>query len=746
MEKSCYRIIGVLSILLLCACGQIGNDSTASSNSGSSSSSSAAAENIPKSQSEALGSSFSAEQTVSINLTNLTSTVDGSDDVSITTTKNKYFYDGDGNATVKVDFTKYNGTSNGVIRVDITDVTKATAVHISGSNDAVKGIKIQTSKTYQNGVILDGVTINSGNFPCVEMTKKGSVNVHLIGINILNDGRTFGIGYGEEYSTTSGATYEDDDGNTVSCTIVRSAEPNGSDAKGTLYARGDMTIYGNGTLMVTQSYKNCIASKMILTVEQGTYILTSNGKAGLYGDYAVYMKDGSVTFNGTGEISSSMIRKIPGVAVDDDTYLDAIISIEGGSLNVTTNSGRGMTAPYLNIKGGTNTVTNTGTTSYIVGTSTVSYYNADGESKSDTLNYSPEGVQADTKMTISGGSTTITAPWTGIDANGAFDITGGTLNITSSADGQLDSSENDYDAAACIKVSGNMTASGGTITGNNSGAGGKGIKVDSTYTQTGCNITLNVTGSNLGSSSSSNMGGMGGPGQQSSSSSSPSSSAKGIKVAGAMNISGGKLYVTANSHEAIETKSTLTISGGEVYAASSDDAINSAGVMAINGGYVFANSSGNDGIDSNGNMTISGGTIVAVGANGAEVGIDVIENGTLTINGGNIIAVGGLENTNNVSGSAYQASSYNKGAWYGFYNASGSLIIAFKVPSNSSMGTPMAVYSSTGKPSLMSGVTGSGTEYWNGYGYSECSGGSSVSLSSYTKSSQGGGPGGNSPF
>ncbi|MBQ3923241.1 MAG: hypothetical protein II707_08085, partial [Spirochaetales bacterium] len=223
MEKSYYRIIVVLSILLLCACGQIGNDS-ASSNS-SSGSSSTAAENIPKSESEALGSSFSAEQTVYINLTNLTSTVDGSDDVLITTTKNKYFYDGDGNATVKVDFTKYNGTSNGVIRVDITDVTKATAVHISGSNDAVNGIKIQTSKTYQNGVILDNVTLTSGNFPCVEMTKKGSVNVQLIGTNILTDGRTFGTGYGEEYSTTSGATYEDDDGNIVSCTIVRSAEP-----------------------------------------------------------------------------------------------------------------------------------------------------------------------------------------------------------------------------------------------------------------------------------------------------------------------------------------------------------------------------------------------------------------------------------------------------------------------------------------------------------------------------------------
>ena len=729
--------IMIICFMILCACNQIGSDSSTTSGS-SGSSSSTATEYIDHSESNALGSSFIAHQIVYVDLTALTSTVDGTGDASITTVKTKYFND-----TVTVDFTKFNGVSNGVVRISLSDAVTGTAVRISGSNDEVKGIKIQTYKDREYGVILDNVTLTSGNFPCVEITKKGSVNVQLIGTNILNDGRTFGVGYGEEYSTTSGNTYTDDDGNTVDCTVVREAVADGSDATGTLYARGDMTIYGSGSLIVTQGYKNCIASKMILTVEQGTYILTSTGKAGLFGDYGVILKDGSVTFTGDGEISSDMIRKTPGIAVDDDEYIDAFITLAGGSLNITTDAGRGMTAPYLTVSGGTNTVTNTGTTSYIVGTSAVSYYNADGESKSDTLNYSPEGMQGDTSVKVSGGSTTIIAPWTGIDANGTFEITGGTLNITTSANGQLDSTENDYDAAACIKVSGNMTVSGGTITGSNSGNGGKGIKVGGTYTQTDGSVTLNVTGSNLGSSSSSNMGGgPGKPGQESSSSSSPSSSAKGIKATGAMSISGGKLYVTAKSHEAIETKSTLTISGGEVYAVSSDDAINSAGVMAISGGYVFANSSGNDGIDSNGNMTISGGTIVAVGANGAEVGIDVIENGTLTINGGNIIAVGGLENTNNVSGSAYQASSYNKGTWYGFYNASGSLIIAFKVPSNSSMGTPMAVYSSTGKPSLMSDVTGSGTEYWNGYGYSVFSGGSSVSLSSYTKSSQGGGLGG----
>ncbi|MBQ7180172.1 MAG: carbohydrate-binding domain-containing protein [Bacteroidaceae bacterium] len=225
------------------------------------------------------------------------------------------------------------------------------------------------------------------------------------------------------------------------------------------------------------------------------------------------------------------------------------------------------------------------------------------------------------------------------------------------------------------------------------------------------------------------------------------SSAKGIKAEGNITISDGTISVSASRNEGIETKSAMEVTGGYVYSNSSDDAINSASTMSISGGYIFANSSGNDGMDANGNMTISGGTVVAVGANGAEVGIDVIENGTLTISGGNIIAIGGLENTNNVSGTCYQASSYTKGAWYGFYDNSGSLVTAFKVPSNSSMGTPMAVYTSTGTPSLKSGVSGSGTSYWNGNGYSSCSGGSTVSLSTYTSSGMGGGggPGGGGP-
>jgi len=73
------------------------------------------------------------------------------------------------------------------------------------------------------------------------------------------------------------------------------------------------------------------------------------------------------------------------------------------------------------------------------------------------------------------------------------------------------------------------------------------------------------------------------------------------------------------------------------------------------------------------------------------------------------------------------------------YNGS-ALAFAFKVPSNSSMGTSMAVYT-TSSPALKSNVTGSGTSFWSGNGYSDASGGSSVSLSNYS-SGGGHGPGG----
>ena len=313
----------------------------------------------------------------------------------------------------------------------------------------------------------------------------------------------------------------------------------------------------------------------------------------------------------------------------------------------------------------------------------------------------------------------------GVKSAGDMLVSGGTVNVTTTGNGAYDSDERDAKGCAALKSDGNMAISGGTLSLKSSGTGGKAIKADGTLTISGGSIQAVASGSQYRYSSQ------------------YTASPKAIKSDGAMTISGGSIVASSSYHEGIESKSTMTINGGYTYATAKDDAINSASHMYIQqDAYVMANSTGNDGLDANGNLYIEGGNVVAIAATSPEVALDANTEGRyqLIITGGNIVAIGGLENGASVSnGTAQQASSYSKGTWYALYNSSSSVAFAFKVPSNSSMGTPMVVYT-TGSTSLKSGVTGSGNSFWDGNGYTSCSGGSSVSLSSYSGGS--GGPGG----
>lgn len=314
----------------------------------------------------------------------------------------------------------------------------------------------------------------------------------------------------------------------------------------------------------------------------------------------------------------------------------------------------------------------------------------------------------------------------GVKAAGDLKVSDGTINVTTSGSGAYDSDERDAKGCAGLKSDGNMAISGGTLTLKSTGSGGKCIKSDGTLTISSGTISATSSGSIYKYSSS------------------VTASPKAIKSDGNMTISGGTVTASSSNHEGIESKGTLSISGGYVYSAASDDAINSAGDMTISGGYVMANSSGNDGLDANGNCYIKGGNVFAVATSQPEVGIDANTeaNKQLYITGGNVVAIGGFENGASISNGTAKSASYSKGTWYALYNGS-SVAFAFKVPSNNSMGSSMAVYT-TDTPALKSGVSGSDTAIWNGYGYTNASGGSDGSLSTYSSGGAGGGqPGGN---
>ena len=275
-----------------------------------------------------------------------------------------------------------------------------------------------------------------------------------------------------------------------------------------------------------------------------------------------------------------------------------------------------------------------------------------------------------------------------------------------------------------LSTDGDILVEGGTTVIKNSGAGGKGIKVDGKGVFSGGSVEVEVSGAN---------------------DTAEDSSAKGIKVDGDIEFSGATVAVScthANGHEAIESKSTITVSAGDVYAFSrKDDAINSASTFTITGGMVTGISLGNDGLDANGNFNISGGVVFASGAKSPEVAIDANteQRYILTLTGGTIFAIGGLERGSTLSQSCYQASSWSTGTWYTM--TVGSSVYSFKTPESGGSGI---VVSGASQPTLVKGGTVSGgtaCAAGNILVGSTVSGGSSVSLSDYTSSS-GGGPGG----
>lgn len=486
----------------------------------------------------------------------------------------------------------------------------------------------------------------------------------------------------------------------------------GTSSRGSLYMDGSYkaTFVLNGlTLNSTDSAAINIrdGKRIAMKLADGTTNTLADASGGSH--KACMTVKGHTEFSGGGSLT---LAGRTGHAFWGKEYVQLKSTV--GTIKVTEAVGDGFNVnQYFEMKGGTLDISGVGDDGIQVS------YKTDDDDNIIPLTEDEENTG---EVLIKGGtlSVAVTAEMSkGIKSEGDITISDGTLTVTTSGKYAYDNDDKEYKSSVALKTDADLTIGGGTLTLKTTGYSGKCIRVDGAMKVSGGTLSASATGA----------------------SSSTYGSAKAIKATGALTISGGTINASASSHEAIETKSTLSVTGGTIYAAASDDAINSGSTFTVSDGHLFANSSGNDGIDSNGNMTISGGTVVAVGASGAEVGIDVIENGKLTINGGHVIAIGGLENTNNVSGTCYQASSYNKGAWYGFYDNGGTLITAFKVPSNSSMGTPMAIYTSTGTPVLKTGVTVSGTSYWNGNGYSSCSGGSTVSLSTYTSNGMGGGGG-----
>ena len=467
---------------------------------------------------------------------------------------------------------------------------------------------------------------------------------------------------------------------------------NGSQ-KACIYSKGQLQLQGKGTLNVAGNTKHAIKSGDYISVKNLTLNITKAVGDGISCEEYFQMKSGTVTISGTGDdgIQCDLGGDTStGETTDHDEEDSGNVYIEGGTLNIT-----------------------------------------------------------------------VTAAAKGIKADGDMKISDGDITVNTTGGGAWDSDDKKVKASSCLSADGNMTISGGTMNLNSTGAGGKGINGDGAFTATGGTTTIKTSGNAVVASSSGNLSTVSSSSQLDRYDSDYKSSPKGIKIDGAITISDNAVIsvtTTGAGGEGIESKTNINITGGQVTVNATDDAINSsysddtkslstAGDLTISGGYVYARSTGNDGIDTNGNCYIKGGLVYAIGTSSPEVAIDANTEAQkkLYVSGGTIVAIGGLESGASLTQSCYSTNSWNMNTWYAL--TVDNKTIAFLTPSSG--GTTLVV-SDAAQPTILSGVTvSSGTEIFDGAGYIDATvtGGTVVSLSSYTGGGGfgpggGGGPGG----
>lgn len=552
-------------------------------------------------------------------------------------------------------------------------------------------------------------------------------------------------------------------------------------------------VYNGSTATVTMA--DNVAAYVTAEVSGAHVSITQSNTAAIDGDEITYVlsgstNDGSLTLAGSYKCTISLdgltLTNPSGAAINitnskriqlsakkgtESTLTDGSgsqkaciyskgqLQLQGnGTLNVIGNYKHGIkSASYITIKNLTLNITSTVSD----GINCEEYF----QMKSGTVTISgmgDDGIQCDLGGTTSTGETTdhededtgnvylesgtltittTAAASKGIKADGSMTVSDGTYTISTTGSAAWDSDDSEVKACAAMSADGNLTISGGTLTLSSTGAGGKAISVDGTLSISGGVTSAITTGQIAYCQSTSNTT------IRTTTSSSTTerlddalkTSPKAIKADGTMTINGGTTYAKASYHEAVETKSTLDVTGGVIYAYSADDAINSASTMTLSGGYVGAYSTGNDAIDSNGNLYIKGATVFAYTTKSSpEVAIDANTEGgyKLYVQSGTVYVYPSLESGSSLTQSCYTAS-LSTSNWYSF--TQDGTAFAFKVP-----------YSGTwivsGGSSLYSVSKSNGTTIFDGYGATDAtvSGGSSVSLSSYSGGASGGGgfPGG----
>ena len=356
-----------------------------------------------------------------------------------------------------------------------------------------------------------------------------------------------------------------------------------------IYAKDDLTIKGEGTLIVKANYNNGIHTSNDLKVKNG--LITVNAKNnGLKGKGSVEISGGTINITTT---------EGDGIKSDTEDATDLAngkgsIEITGGTITVTSAfdgitaanavvvANGESTAPSIKVTagGGQNCLSlNTSTTG---GRGGRGGFGGMGGSSCSTTE-SMKGIKGDSSITISGGVIDINSRDDGLHSSGTITLSGGTMTIATDDDGVH------ADKALYVKENANVSVTIAYEGMESPDMNFEGGITSVITTDDGWNA---AGGTSTTSTGNTGRGGWGGAG-------------------GGMGGSTGNLKVTGGYHY-------IYVSTGDT------DGIDSNGGISITGGVIIVECRMNGGmggmVDSDGTTSITGGKLLGFGTNNSEEG------------------------------------------------------------------------------------------------------------------------------
>ena len=434
-----------------------------------------------------------------------------------------------------------------------------------------------------------------------------------------------------------------------------------------IYATCDLKLVGKGALVVTANYNNGIQSKDDLSFKNVIVKVTAVNNA-VKGNDAVDIESGNIiaiSAKGDGIKTSNS-------SISNKGNQKGIVTITGGNIDIYA-ACDGIDASYgADISGDGNL--NIYTDTYSEYSEEVTSSGSSSGTSSGRDSSANKSASANTVSYAAASDTIANAP-------GGFG--GGNMG---GMDGQNGGNKAGGDR---LGMPGDFNESG-----NSSGQSysTKGIKAESEINISGFTINISSTDDGIHANSDSGVLETGEDGKGTivinGGSITISSGDDGMHADKQLDVNDGYINVVT-SYEGLEAI-TINLNGGKIYVYATDDGINActgdgktSPIVNVTGGYidVTTTSGDTDGIDSNGNYVQTGGfVLVKGGSSSGNVSGSIDVDGTVTITGGTCVALGGVCETPINSANAYVLSSVSfSSGRYSLKDASGNEVISFTV-------------------------------------------------------------------